>query len=76
MCHTPWSLQVLSVCDNPSKVLSETSTILNQKLKHCSKVLALILALLPVCLAAEAPSVTLTNAAKPGVKMPVTGIGT
>ena len=34
------------------------------------------LALLPTCLTAEAPSVTLMNAAKPGTKMPVTGIGT
>ena len=34
------------------------------------------LALLPACLTAEAPSVTLMNAAKPGTKMPVTGIGT
>ena len=36
----------------------------------------IILALLPVCLTAEAPSVTLMNGAKPGVKMPVTGLGT
>ena len=36
----------------------------------------IILALLPVCLTAEAPSVTLMNGAKPGVKIPVTGLGT
>ena len=35
-----------------------------------------ILALLPVCLTADAPNVNLMNAAKPGTKMPVTGIGT
>ena len=35
-----------------------------------------LLTLLPVCLTADAPSVTLMNAAKPGTKMPVTGIGT
>ena len=32
--------------------------------------------LLPVVLTAEVPSVTLMNAAKPGLKMPVAGIGT
>ena len=35
-----------------------------------------VLTLLPAHLAAEVPSVTLMNAAKPGTKMPVSGIGT
>ena len=38
--------------------------------------MACLLTLLPVCLMADAPSVMLMNAAKPGTKMPVTGIGT
>ena len=39
-------------------------------------VLVFLLTLLPVCLTADVPSVTLMNAAKPGTKMPVAGIGT
>ena len=35
-----------------------------------------ILAVLPPCLLADAPSVTLMNAAKSGLKMPVPGLGT
>lgn len=38
--------------------------------------LVYLLTLLPVSLGDDAPSVTLMNAAKPGTKMPVTGIGT
>ena len=36
----------------------------------------ILAALLPPCLLADSPSVTLMNAAKPGLKMPVTGLGT
>ena len=35
-----------------------------------------LLSLLPFCLATDGPSVTLMNAAQPGTKMPVAGIGT
>ena len=46
-------------------------------LKYMGKAhILFILILLPVSLNAETPSVTLMNAAKPGLKMPVTGIGT
>ena len=36
----------------------------------------LCILLFPTCLTADVPSVTLKNAAKPGTKMPITGIGT
>ena len=48
----------------------------NSKVKMAISQAMIILALLPQCLIADSPTVPMMNAAKPGMKMPVVGLGT